>query len=139
MGSNPANLVLHSVIGMVLGLALSACSLDPKKEPEPNIFPADYKQEILDAMPTVLAEVGSIRDAYVSDPTLVQGGRDQRYAVCVRFVARNESRQYAGNMDRIGYFFAGRLNQLIEADKGQCATAAYKPFPELVCYPKTCS
>jgi hypothetical protein len=139
MDSNPASLVLHSVLGVALGLALSACSSDTKKEPEPNIFPADYKQEILDAIPSVIAELGSIRDAYVSDPTLVQGGRDQRYAVCVRFVARNESRQDAGSKDRIGYFYAGRLNQLIEAEKGQCATASYKPFPEVVCYPKTCS
>ena len=137
--SSPASLFLHSVIGVALSFALSACSSDTKKEPEPNIFPVNYKQEILDAIPSVLAEVGSIRDAYISDPALVQGGRDQRYAVCVRFVARNESRQDAGSKDRIGYFYAGRLNQLIEAEKGQCATASYKPFPEVVCYPKTCS
>jgi hypothetical protein len=139
MGSNPASLVLRSILGLALGLALSACSSDIKKEPEPNVFPANYKQEILDAIPSVLAELGSIRDAYISDPALVQAGRDQRYAVCVRFVARNESRQNAGSKDRIGYFYAGRLNQLIEAEKGQCATASYKPFPESVCYPKTCS
>ncbi len=139
MDSNPASLALRSILGLALGVALAACSSDNTKEPDPNIFPANYKQEILDAIPGVLAEAGSIRDAYISDPALVQGGRDRRYAVCVRFSARNESRQYAGGNDRIGYFFAGRLNQFIEADTGQCATAAYKPFPEMVCYPKTCS
>jgi hypothetical protein len=141
MGSNAARPVLLSVFGLALGLAISACTSDAQKEPDPNIFPANYKQEILDTMPDVLPDSSNIRDAFLSEPALTPGSRDQRYTVCVRFNARNESRQYVGRQDRIGYFFAGHLNQLIEPDKGQCANAAYKPFPELekLCYAKKCN
>ena len=41
------------------------------------------------------------------------------------------ARQYTGAKDRIGYFFGGHLNQLVDATKEQCGNAAYKPFPEL--------
>src|SRR5476651_804550 len=141
MGSHATRLALKSVLGLALGLALAACSSDATKEPDPNIFPANYKQEILDTMPDVLYDSGNIRDAFVSEPVLAPGSKDQRYTVCVRFNARNESRQYVGTKDRIGYFFAGHLNQLIEVDKGQCTNAAYKPFPELekLCYAKKCN
>jgi hypothetical protein len=36
-----------------------------------------------------------------------------------------------GNAERIGYFYAGHLNQLIPDENGQCRGAAYKPFQEL--------
>jgi len=141
MGSNAERTIFYSVFGLVLSLTLAACSSDAQKEPDPNIFPTNYKQQILDTMPEVLFDSGNIRDAFISEPVLTPGSKDQRYTVCLRFNARNESRQYVGSKDRIVYFYAGHLNQLIETDKGQCANAAYKPFPELekLCYAKKCS
>jgi hypothetical protein len=124
-----------------LVMAVAACSSDSKKDTaDPNIFPADYKQEILNTLSRTLDDPTNVRDAAISDPAL-SGGKEQRYTVCVRFNPRNAARQYTGSSDRIAYFFGGRLNQLVEATKEQCGKAPYKPFPELekLCQAKVCN
>jgi hypothetical protein len=125
-----------------LALALIGCS-SSTKEPEenPNQFPADYKNEILNTMTTTLDDPTNVRDAYISDPVLRRAGSDERYIVCVRSDSRNPNKQYTGSKDRIGFFYGGHLNQLIEATKEQCGNAAYKPFPELekLCQARKCA
>ena len=111
--------------------ALAACSTAKEKPVDPNLFPTGYKQEILATMTGMLTDPTNVRDAFISDPALAPVDKDQRYSVCVRYNARDVSRHYMGSTDRIGYFYGGHLNQLIEASSGQCASAAYKPFPEL--------
>lgn len=137
MTRHVANLCLLSVLGAVL----LACS-SAKKEPEenPNIFPAEYKNEILTTLTNTLDNPTNVRDAYISEPTLRPAGKDERYVVCVRSNARNANDHYIGSKDRIAYFYGGHLNQLIEAVSGQCGNAAYKPFPELehLCQAKKC-
>ena len=136
MGGNAAKLMLLSAFAVTL----AACTSDPYKAAEPNIVPTNYKQEILDTMASALVDPTNVRDAYITELALTPVNKDQRYTVCVRYNARDESRQYMGSKDRIGYFYGGHLNQLVEADKDQCAKAAYKPFPELekLCYTKKC-
>jgi hypothetical protein len=58
----------------------------------------------------------------------------------VRSDSRNANKEYMGSKDRIGFFYGGRLNQLVEATKEQCGNAAYKPFPELekLCQARKC-
>ena len=140
--TNPCLLAaLASALALAVALVLAACSSD-KKEPEenPNVFPADYKSEILTTMTTMLDNPTNVRNAYISDPILRAAGKDERYTVCVRSDSRNISRQYSGSKDRIAIFYAGHLNQLIDATKEQCGNAAYKPFPELeqLCQAKKC-
>ena len=62
---------LASALALALALALAACSSD-KKQPEenPNVFPADYKTEILTTMTTMLDNPTNVRNAYISDPIL---------------------------------------------------------------------
>ena len=62
-----ANLCLLSAVA----LALTACS-SSKKEPDenPNLFPADYKNEILTTMTSTLENPTNVRAAYISDPVL---------------------------------------------------------------------
>jgi hypothetical protein len=135
------NPCLLAVLASALALVLAACSSD-KKEPEenPNVFPADYKNEILTTMTTMLDDPTNVRNAYISDPMLRAVVKDEHYTVCVRSDSRNISRQYSGSKDRIAIFYAGHLNQLIDATKEQCGNAAYKPFPELehLCQAKKC-
>ena len=125
-----------------LAVSLIGCSGSSSKQPEesPNIFPADYKNEILLTMTNTLEDPTNIRDAFISEPALRQAGKEERYVVCVRSDSRNANRNYTGSKDRIGYFYAGHLNQLIDATKEQCGNAAYKPFPELekLCQAKKC-
>jgi len=117
---------------LLIGLALAACTSNKiEPEPEPNIVPTTYKQEILDTLARTLDDPTNVREASISQPELLTAGHDQRYTVCVRYNPRDLSRRYLGPQVRIGYFFAGHLNQLVEATPEQCARAAYKPFPEL--------
>jgi len=116
----------------LVALGLAACSSSSKDaEPDANIFPKDYKTEIMYTLQRELDDPTNIRDAFVTDPFLTQASREQRYAVCVRSNSRNTNHDYTGIKDRIGYFYAGHLNQLVEATPEQCAKAAYKPWPEL--------
>jgi hypothetical protein len=126
----------------VLAAGLIGCSSSSSKQPEenPNVFPADYKNEILLTMTNTLEDPTNIRDAFISEPVLRAAGREERYVVCVRSDSRNANKNYTGSKDRIGFFYAGHLNQLVDATKEQCGNAAYKPFPELekLCQAKKC-
>jgi hypothetical protein len=122
-------------------LVLVACSSSKKESEEnPNLFPADYKNEILLTMTSTLENPTNVRAAYISDPVLRPVGKSERYVVCIRSDSRNANNHYTGSKDRIAIFYDGRLNQLIEATKEQCGSAAYKPFPELekLCQAKKC-
>jgi hypothetical protein len=124
--------ILAVAAGMMVALATAACSSSNKDaEPDPNIMPKDYKLEMMNTLQRELDDPTNIRDAFISDPFLTTASREQRYAVCVRSNSRDVTRTYTGAKDRIGYFYAGHLNQLIEAKEGQCAKVAYKPWPEL--------
>jgi hypothetical protein len=120
------------VVGFALVLA--GCATDDylgKPKDIPNVFPAEYKKEILDTMTGMFEDPTNVRDAYISEPALTPVGKDQRYTVCVRSNSRNYNKRYKGIVDHIGFFYGGHLNQLVEATKEQCGNAAYKPFPEL--------
>jgi hypothetical protein len=124
---------------LVMSLMLAAC-VSEKKEPDPNIVPTNYKQEILDILSTTLPDPTNVHDAFISDPALATIGKEPRYAVCLRYNGRNASREYMGSKDFVGIFYGGHLNQLVESDKDQCAKAAYRPFPELekLCFARKC-
>ena len=115
----------------IIASTLAACTGTKDVPDNPNIFPAEFKQEILSTMSRTLFDPTNVRDAYISDPVLSPVGKDQRYTACVRYNARDAYHQYEGSTDRVAYFYGGHLNQLIEASPEQCGKAAYKPFPEL--------
>ena len=133
-----AKLCLMSAFAM----SLLACSSGSKKEPEenPNLFPSDYKNQILNTMTNSLDDPTNVRSAYISDPVLRPAGKEERYVVCVRSDSRDLSKRYTGAKDRIAIFYGGHLTQLIDATREQCGNAAYKPFPELenLCQAKKC-
>ncbi len=137
MASARARLCLTVTIGLVLAACGTGKAPD---EVNPNILPAAYKQEILDALQRTLAYPTNVRDAYISEPVLTPIGTDQRYMACVRYNARDGEHRYAGSKDRIAYFYGGHLNQLVEPGKEECAKAAFKPFPELekLCFAAKC-
>jgi hypothetical protein len=118
-------LMLATIAGM-----LTACTTEPPPI-DPNLAPVDYKKEIITTLTTTLTDPTNVRDAFISEPVLTKVGTDQRYTACVRYNARDANRRYTGSTARIAYFYAGHLNQLVEATKEQCGSAAYQAFPEL--------
>jgi hypothetical protein len=114
------------------GAILAACSSTPEPpKVEANVYPTDFRAEDTPAL---------VRNAYISDPAINPADPNSHYSVCVRFSTGNAVGRLTQNKDRIGFFYAGRLNQFIEATPEQCGKAFYKPFPELekVCSGKAC-
>lgn len=117
-------------------MAIAGCSSFPEQQPppivsEPNVLPANYRAEILAFLRTYLNDPTRIRSASISEPALRSTGREERYAVCLRFNARKTNGEYEGVRERIVFFLTGKLDAMTEARREQCAGAVYQPFPEL--------
>ena len=54
-----------------------------------------------------------------------------RYVACLRYNAKDEFGKYAGSKDKVAFFYAGQITQLVDASRELCGNAAYQPFPEL--------
>ena len=123
----------------VLAIALAGCSSfsnpfaskTPGPPPEPNVLPQNYRSNLLNFLQNELVDPTSVRDAYIAEPKLLPVGTESRYAVCVRYNAKNGYGQYAGTKDYIAIYFNGSLNQYVPATAEQCGNAAYGRFPEL--------
>jgi hypothetical protein len=117
---------------LAAAVALAGCSNSDKKTTEdPNIFPAKYKSQIVDFVPSVVSDATNIRSGFVSEPVLKTDGPVHVYYSCVRFNARTNGLQYGGSKDYAVYFYSGQINQFVEAPPDLCAKAAYQPFPEI--------
>jgi hypothetical protein len=129
------NGVRRRLAGLLFGLmlVLDACA-EPRRvadDSELNVYPANYKAEILAAMHAYLNDPTGIRDAGLSEPMIKSVGSDNRFLVCVRFNGKRRGSEYAGVKDVGALFIAGRFDRFIESVREQCAGAAYAPFPEL--------
>lgn len=98
---------------------------------DPNVAPANYKSDIQAFLRTYLNDPTRIRDAFISEPAIMQVGNVQRYASCLKFNARKSSGDYEGSKERLVIFLSGRLDTMLMAKPDQCAKAVYQPFPEL--------
>jgi hypothetical protein len=122
---------------MLLGasLALSACGLFSGKSDTPavevNIMPQNHRANLRDFLEKNLTDPYGVRDAYITEPRIQPIGSEPRYAVCLRYNAKDGYGQYVGSRDHIAIYFAGKLNQLVPATPEQCANASYQRFPEL--------
>jgi len=120
---------------MLLGLMfiLNACAETRRAadDSEINVYPANYKSEILAAMHAYLNDPTGIREPALSEPVIKSIGNNNRYLVCVRFNGKRRGSEYAGVKDIGALFIAGRFDRFIDSVHEQCAGAAYAPFPEL--------
>ncbi|HXW24372.1 MAG TPA: hypothetical protein VEK73_06490 [Xanthobacteraceae bacterium] len=98
---------------------------------DPNKYPIEYKNELLNFLRNELPDPTNIRGAFLTDPTLTPFGNDNRYAVCLRYNSRSLDGQYQGSKDTIAIFYGAKINQIRDATKEECGAAAYRPFPEL--------
>ena len=106
-------------------------SNDVWKGPDANKYPIDFKSELLKFLRTDLSDPTNVRGAFITDPTLTQFGSENRYAVCLRYNARNLDGQYQGSKETIAIFYGAQINQVRDATKEECGAAIYRPFPEL--------
>jgi len=99
-----------------------------------NVFPQNYKNDLMAFMRTYLNDPTHVRSASVSQPVLKQVGPGQRYVACVRYNARVDGK-YAGLKDGAATYVSGKLDRYLSAPpevvKELCKDAAYGPFPEL--------
>jgi hypothetical protein len=114
---------------ILLALALCGCAgehaytgPETKGGASVNIFPDNYRAEILAYQRSFLNDPTGIRSASI--------GSTERYVVCVRFNAKAPNGSYAGVREHLAIFLAGKLDQM-GATREQCRDATYEPFPEL--------
>ena len=101
-----------------------------------NIYPQNYRQDLLAFMRTYLNDPAHVRDAAVSQPQLRYIGPGDRYVACVRFNARNTDGKYMGSKEGAATFVSGKLERFFDTPKELrerelCKEATFAPFPEL--------
>jgi hypothetical protein len=125
---------------LALALALAACgkTLDELSKDQrradwaaANVYPANYRAELLAYLRTYLNDPSGIREAAISEPVLKPVGYGDRYMVCVRFNPKRAGGGYAGTKEHLVIYAGGKLDRYLEAAGENCKDAAYAAFPEL--------
>jgi hypothetical protein len=127
---------------VLAALALGACASDLEPGPAElkarwdaqNVYPKDYKNDLLAFLRTYLNHPEHVRDAAVAPPQLKKAGPGDRYVACVRYNARKSDGHYAGSKDGAAIYVSGRLDSFIDQKqrvKELCNGAAFAPFPAL--------
>jgi hypothetical protein len=127
--------VRRRFVGLLFGamFVLDACSHanSPADDSVINVYPANYRSEILAGMHAYLNDPTGVHDPGVSEPVVKAVGNDNRYLVCVRFNSKRRGNEYAGVREIGAVFVSGRFDRFIETVREPCAGVAYAPFPEL--------
>jgi hypothetical protein len=125
---------------VLLALALASCgktldqlSTDQRKADwaAANVYPADYRAELIAYLRTYLNDPTGVREAAISEPALKPVGTGDRYVVCVRFNLKRSGGGYAGAKDHLVIYAGGKLDRYLETAGESCKDAAYAAFPEL--------
>jgi hypothetical protein len=116
-----------------LSLLLGACGHNPPTDPESsiNVYPANYKSEILAGMHAYVKNPTGIRDAVISEPALKSTGSVTLYIACLRYNPKKNATEYSGTKEIAAIFISGRLDRFVDIPKDECAGASYAAFPEL--------
>ena len=120
-------------VSLLLSLifALGACGHNVVPDDEINIYPTNYKSDILAAMHAYLNNPTGIRDAAISEPVVKLSGTVNRYVACVRFTPKKNASEYGGTREIAAVFMGGRLDRFVDLPKTECAGVTYAAFPEL--------
>jgi hypothetical protein len=143
----PQPVSVWRIVAVALAATLAGCagfgsgSSREEREARINVFPDNYKTDLLAALHAYVADPTKIHDAYLTDPAIKPVGTQNRYVVCVRFDAKNSDGRYVGSRDIMAVFVTGRFDRFVDQAgqpsgqpnpvKEQCGQADYKRFPEL--------
>jgi hypothetical protein len=123
------NVAPVAVLLAALALAASGCTSNDKSQAaqpiDPNLYPKDYKAQILAFLRQSLGDRGDFRGVQIGQPTLKPVGTNPHYVVCLQFSARSQIKT------KVAIFLEGQITQFIDATPDQCSDAAYQPFTEL--------
>jgi hypothetical protein len=149
--------------GAVAAAALTDCAGHgrPSSDEHLNVYPANYKSELLGFLHSYINDPTQIRDAAIADPVVRPvnlaaqergggprdrgggsaergadlfnpgGGAKERYVVCVRYNAKDRDGRYAGIRQGMAVYAGGRFDRFLDHARGACEQAEFKPFPEL--------
>lgn len=131
-------------MAVLLGvLALGGCASD-NLEPSPaelraqwdaqNVYPQNYKGDLLDFMRTYLNDPSHVRDAGVARPVLMDVGPGKRYVACIRYNPRDDHGRYEGAKIGAASYVSGKLDRFMNPGprvKAMCKDAVFAPFPAL--------
>jgi hypothetical protein len=113
---------------ILLGAFCFGCSNNPNKPNEvvdSNIMPTNYRDQIASFLSTTLTDNADFRNSLIAPPVLKPVGANQHYVACVQFNGHNQHK------DKAIIYFAGSINQVVDATPEECGGAPYGPFPEL--------
>jgi hypothetical protein len=141
-------------LSIVLLFAVAACTgpvgltqsnLIQRRDPQ-NVYPANFRSDLLAFMQTYLNDPSHIRAASVTRPQLRRIARasGERYVACLQYNARNSDGRYAGLKETVAIFVSGKFDRFIDPQRGDlqrenaqlqvrelCKDAVYEPFREL--------
>jgi len=123
-------------------LALGGCTTDLGPTPSDlkaqwegqNVYPQNFKADLLAFLRTYLNDPTGVRSASVAQPTLKDRGPGQRYIVCLRYNARDNTGAYTGMKIGAAVYVSAKLDDFVDQPKQVkelCKDAVYAPFPEL--------
>lgn len=127
------------LVGM---LALGGCTTNLGPTPSElkadweaqNVYPQNFKADLLAFLRTYLNDPTHVHGASVAQPTLKDYGPGQRYVVCLRYNARDNTGAYMGMKTGAAVYVSARLDNFVDQPKAVqelCKNAVYAPFPEL--------
>jgi len=99
-----------------------------------NVYPTNYRQDLLAFLRTYLNDPSHVRGAAVTSPQLKYVGPGERYVACVRYNARNSDGKYLGSKDGAAAYVSGKLDRFFDTPKDVrefCKDMTFAPFPEL--------
>jgi hypothetical protein len=129
-------------LAVLAALAAGGCATDLGPTPTElkarweaeNVYPANYKDDLLAFLRTWLNDPSHVRAGAVSPPVRKQVGPGERYVACVRYNARGSDGKYDGVKTGAAVYVAGKLDRFLDKPDqtgSYCQDAKYAAFPEL--------
>jgi hypothetical protein len=111
----------------------SAAELKARWDAE-NVYPQNYKADLLAFMRTYLNDPEHVRAGQASQPVLKTVGPGERFVVCVQYQPRGVGGKYGAPKDGVATYVSGRLDRFLDSApqaKALCKDVALQAFPEL--------
>ncbi len=99
-----------------------------------NVYPENYKQDLLAFMRTYLNDPARVREAAISQPERKPLGEGERFVVCVRYKERKDGGAMSPSKEGAATFVSNKLDRFFDGApevKALCKDATLSPFPEM--------